>query len=40
MANNKCLFEDLRLNQAEQQVGGINDGLVIAGQETMGITIN
>jgi hypothetical protein len=40
MANNKCLFEDLHLDQAEQQVGGINDGLVIAGQGTMVITIN
>jgi hypothetical protein len=38
--NNKCLFEDLRLDQAEQQVGGINDGLVIAGRGMMVITIN
>ncbi len=35
MASNKRLFEDLHLDQAEQQVGGINDGLVIAGQGTM-----
>jgi hypothetical protein len=40
MANNKCLFEDLRIDQAEQQVGGINDGLVIAGRGTIVITIN
>jgi hypothetical protein len=40
MANDKRLFEDLRLDQAEQQVGGINDGLVIAGQGRMIITIN
>jgi hypothetical protein len=31
MVNDKRLFEDLRLDQAEQQVGGINDGLAIAG---------
>ncbi len=35
MANDKHLFEDLCIYQAEQQVGGINDGLVIAGQGTM-----
>jgi hypothetical protein len=40
MANDKCLFEDLCLDQAEQQVGGINDGLVFAGLGTMIITIN
>ncbi len=40
MANDKCLFEDLHLDQSEQQVGGINDGLVIAGRGTMVITIN
>jgi hypothetical protein len=40
MANDKHLFEDLRLDQAEQQVGGINDGLVITGRGTMVITIN
>jgi hypothetical protein len=40
MANDKSLFEVLHLDQAEQQVGGINDGLVIAGRGTMVITIN
>jgi hypothetical protein len=40
MANNKHLFEELCLDQAEQQVRGINDGLVIVGQGTMVITIN
>ena len=40
MANDKRLFEDLRLDQTEQKVGGINDGLVIAGQGMMVITIN
>jgi hypothetical protein len=40
MANDKRLFKDLNLDQAEQQVGGINDGLMIAGQGTMVITIN
>jgi hypothetical protein len=40
MANDKRLFEDLCLDQAEQQVGRINDGLVIAGRRTMVITIN
>jgi hypothetical protein len=40
VANNKRLFEDLRLDQAEQQVRGINDGLVIVGRGTMIITIN
>jgi hypothetical protein len=40
MENNKCLLKDLRLDQAEEQVGAINDGLVIAGQGMMVITIN
>jgi hypothetical protein len=40
MENNKCLFEDLHLNQAEQQVGGFNNGLVIAGWGMMVITLN
>jgi hypothetical protein len=40
MANNKRLFEDLCLDQAEQQVGGINDGLVTAGWGAMVITVN
>jgi hypothetical protein len=40
MATNKHLFEDFHLDQAEQQVGGVNDGLVTAGQGTMVITIN
>jgi hypothetical protein len=40
MANDKCLFEDLHLDQVEQQVGGIIDGLVIAGQGTLVIRLN
>jgi hypothetical protein len=40
MANKKHLFEDFCLDQAEQQVRGINNGLVIAGQGTMVIMMN
>jgi hypothetical protein len=40
MANGKRLFEDLHLNPAKQQFGGINDGLVIVGWGTLVITLN
>jgi hypothetical protein len=40
MAHNKRLFEDLCLNQVEQQVRGFNNGLAIAGQGMMVITID
>jgi len=39
MVNKAHLFEDLRLNEANEQVSGISDGLAIAGEGTFKFTI-